>query len=137
MSPSPATDRQAALTLAIEALEAGREVALVTVLETYGSAPRRPGSLWVIFDPAGPVQRQAGSVSGGCVEDELLDWLATRPAESREGRPVERRFDGLNGVFVFRDDDLFERADAALRAGRAESVHLGVGASDRAAVADA
>ncbi|MFP4252525.1 MAG: XdhC family protein [Guyparkeria sp.] len=96
MSPSHgvATDRQAAAALAIEALEAGREVVLVTVLETYGSAPRRPGSLWVIVDPAGPRPRQAGSVSGGCVEDELLDWLAARSVETRDAGPVERRFDG-------------------------------------------
>ncbi|WP_322521654.1 XdhC family protein [Guyparkeria halophila] len=100
MSPSPAvaSDRQAALTLAVEALEAGREVALVTVLETYGSAPRRPGSIWVIVDPAGTgpegIPRQAGSISGGCVEDELLDWLAAHPDPARGGRPVERHFDG-------------------------------------------
>ncbi|MCL7751125.1 XdhC family protein [Guyparkeria hydrothermalis] len=98
MNASPATDRQGALNLAVEALEAGHEVALVTVLETYGSAPRRPGSLWVIVDPAGPspegIPRQAGSVSGGCVEDELLDWLAGRPEASRLGVPIERRFDG-------------------------------------------
>jgi len=93
-SPSAANDRQAALSLAVEALEAGREVALVTVLETYGSAPRRPGSLWVIVDPAGPRSCQAGSISGGCVEDDLLDWLAAHPDEGQRGKPVERHFDG-------------------------------------------
>lgn len=80
--------------LAVEALEAGREVALVTVLETYGSAPRRPGSLWVIVDPAGPRSCQAGSISGGCVEEDLLDWLAADPDEGKRGKPVERHFDG-------------------------------------------
>ena len=89
-----ANDRQAALDLAVEALDAGREVALVTVLQTYGSAPRRPGSIWVVVDSAGPRPRQAGSVSGGCVEDDLLDWLAEHPAEGRSVRPVERHFDG-------------------------------------------
>ncbi len=93
-SPAAANDRQTALALAVKALEAGHEVALVTVLETYGSAPRRPGSLWVIVDPSGSKPRQAGSVSGGCVEDDLLDWLAAHPDLARVGRPVERQFDG-------------------------------------------
>jgi len=47
----------------------GRSVWLVTVIETWGSAPRPPGALLALRED-GPV---VGSVSGGCVEDDLID----------------------------------------------------------------
>lgn len=47
----------------------GRAVWLVTVLETWGSAPRPPGALLAMRDDGVVV----GSVSGGCVEDDLID----------------------------------------------------------------
>lgn len=47
---------------------AGHAVTLITVVETWGSAPRPPGALLAIRDD-GIV---AGSVSGGCVEDDLI-----------------------------------------------------------------
>jgi len=40
----------------------------MTVASTWGSAPRRPGALMVIHADG----RFAGSVSGGCVEDDLV-----------------------------------------------------------------
>lgn len=43
-------------------------VYLVTVAGTWGSAPRRPGALMVIH----PDGRFVGSVSGGCIEDDLV-----------------------------------------------------------------
>ncbi len=46
----------------------GRQVALATVLETWGSAPRPVGSHLVI-DADGNF---LGSVSGGCVEGEVV-----------------------------------------------------------------
>ncbi len=46
----------------------GRRVWLVTVIETWGSAPRPPGALLALRDDALVV----GSVSGGCVEDDLI-----------------------------------------------------------------
>jgi len=47
----------------------GRAVWLVTVIETWGSAPRPPGALLALRDDGLVV----GSVSGGCVEDDLID----------------------------------------------------------------
>ena len=49
-------------------LRAGHRVALVTVLHTWGSSPRPPGSLLAMSNAGSLV----GSVSGGCVEAELL-----------------------------------------------------------------
>ncbi|MDQ7071578.1 MAG: XdhC family protein, partial [Rhodobacterales bacterium] len=49
--------------IALEWLRAGRGVALATVVQTWGSAPRRVGAQLVIND-AGEMH---GSVSGGCV----------------------------------------------------------------------
>ncbi|MES2990664.1 MAG: XdhC family protein [Pseudomonadota bacterium] len=50
---------------------AGHKVWLVTVIETWGSAPRPPGALLCLRDDG----QVAGSVSGGCVEDDLIDRL--------------------------------------------------------------
>lgn len=47
---------------------AGHRFALVTVARTWGSAPRPPGA-WMILRDDGQVQ---GSVSGGCIEDDLI-----------------------------------------------------------------
>src|SRR5450830_436259 len=47
---------------------AGHAVTLVTVVQTWGSAPRPPGALLAVRDD-GVV---SGSVSGGCVEDDLV-----------------------------------------------------------------
>ncbi len=52
---------------------AGRPVWLVTVIETWGSAPRPPGALLALLDDGQVV----GSVSGGCVEDDLIERVRT------------------------------------------------------------
>ena len=79
----------------------GRSVALATVVETWGSAPRPVGSNLVIDEEGNFL----GSVSGGCVEGavvtEALDVIDTRQAENAgirrrrrnrlEGGPVLRR----------------------------------------------
>ena len=49
----------------------GHKVWLVTVIETWGSAPRPPGALLCLRDDG----LVAGSVSGGCVEDDLIDRM--------------------------------------------------------------
>jgi xanthine dehydrogenase accessory factor len=50
-------------------VRSGRPTWLVTVVETWGSAPRPPGALLALRDDGLVV----GSVSGGCVEDDLID----------------------------------------------------------------
>ena len=56
------------LQTAIDWLEANHQVALVTVAKTWGSSPRPPGSMLVMRDDG----IHAGSVSGGCVEEDLV-----------------------------------------------------------------
>ena len=56
------------LTIAESWLNEGREIALATVIETWGSAPRGVGSHLVI-DEEGNFE---GSVSGGCVEGAVV-----------------------------------------------------------------
>jgi xanthine dehydrogenase accessory factor len=47
----------------------GRKVALGTIVKTWGSAPRPVGAMVAVRDDGQVV----GSVSGGCVEDDLMD----------------------------------------------------------------
>ncbi|MGD8926208.1 MAG: XdhC family protein, partial [Thioalkalispiraceae bacterium] len=55
------------LQTALEWLQQGHEVVLVTVLKTWGSSPRPPGSLLIMRRDG----MLTGSVSGGCVEEDL------------------------------------------------------------------
>ena len=50
----------------------GHRFALVTVARSWGSAPRPPGA-WMALREDGRVQ---GSVSGGCIEDDLIARMA-------------------------------------------------------------
>ena len=58
---------------AVEWLQSGQSVAIATVVQTWGSAPRPIGS-WLAIRADGQV---AGSVSGGCVEDDLIRRVQT------------------------------------------------------------
>ncbi len=65
------------LETAAEWLDASHIVYLVTVAHTWGSSPRPPGALLAVrADDA----RFVGSVSGGCVEDDLSARLAANGA---------------------------------------------------------
>lgn len=50
-------------------LQQGRRVWLVTVTRTFGASPRPPGSMLAMRDDGVVI----GSVSGGCIEDDLVD----------------------------------------------------------------
>ena len=54
---------------AIDWMDRGHRVVMGTVVRTWGSSPRPPGSLMIIRDDG----QVAGSVSGGCIEDDLVD----------------------------------------------------------------
>ncbi|AOB25002.1 MULTISPECIES: XdhC family protein [Bordetella] len=60
-------------------LASGRRVHLVTVVQTWGSAPRQAGAMLAVRDDGQVV----GSVSGGCIEDDLI-------ARARAGALPER-----------------------------------------------
>ena len=61
------------LNSAVSWLKAGHSLAIATVVQTWGSAPRPVGS-WLAIREDGQV---AGSVSGGCVEDDLIRRVQT------------------------------------------------------------
>lgn len=56
----------------LEWLYEGKKVTLCTVLKTWGGAPRPAGAIAAICEDGQVV----GSVSGGCIEDDLVDYLA-------------------------------------------------------------
>ena len=73
---------------------AGHAVTLVTVVQTWGSAPRPPGALLAVRDDG----RVSGSVSGGCIEEDLIARAkaafgalaaATVPSGAGPARPTE------------------------------------------------
>ena len=72
------------LAQAVEWLDAGRRVALATVTNTWGSAPRRAGSHMVVADDGS----FSGSVSGGCIEGAVID-TALEVIESGVPRTLE------------------------------------------------
>jgi len=63
-----------------EWIEAGRRVLLVTVVKTWGSSPRPEGAMLAVRDDGHVV----GSVSGGCIEDDIIDRVR------REGMTAQR-----------------------------------------------
>ena len=67
------------------ARSAGESAVLATVVKTRGSSYRLPGARLLITQGG----RHAGSISGGCLEDDLLKkaWWLT------ENGPVVRRYD--------------------------------------------
>ncbi len=60
---------------------AGRRALLATVVRTWGSSPRPVGSIMALCDDGAVV----GSVSGGCIEDDLIDRHTRAYAQERAG----------------------------------------------------
>lgn len=58
--------------------KSGHRAALGTIVKTWGSAPRPVGAMVAIRDDG----RIVGSVSGGCVEDDLVDKVRAKLAAS-------------------------------------------------------
>jgi xanthine dehydrogenase accessory factor len=73
------------LRAAVDWLEQGSAVTLVTVVQTWGSAPRRPGALMVIHADG----RFQGSVSGGCIEDDLVQRVLRGEFDGRPPQIIE------------------------------------------------
>src|ERR1700741_2045372 len=65
---------------------AGRRVVMVTVIRTWGSAPRPIGALTPLRDDGMVV----GSVSGGCIEDDMI--LQVRSGELVKDRPATTKY---------------------------------------------
>ena len=72
-------------------VQAGRRVVMATVVKTWGSSPRPIGALSAIRDDGMVV----GSVSGGCVEDDMVDRVRKgglvhdKPCTTRYGVSAE------------------------------------------------
>jgi len=64
---------------AMDWMNCGHRVVMGTVVRTWGSSPRPPGSLMIIRDDG----QVAGSLSGGCIEDDLIFRVARGELASR------------------------------------------------------
>ncbi|MEX1198331.1 MAG: XdhC family protein [Pseudohongiellaceae bacterium] len=72
-------------------LEGGSPVWLCTILKTWGSSPRPVGAM-MACTPDGEL---AGSISGGCIEEDFLEQLqdgSLRARHEKEGRPFIIRY---------------------------------------------
>ncbi|SDV48838.1 XdhC family protein [Chitinasiproducens palmae] len=66
-------------------LDEGRRVLLVTVVQTWGSSPRPEGAMLAVRDDGHVV----GSVSGGCIEDDLIERVRARGIEQSAPEAVK------------------------------------------------
>jgi xanthine dehydrogenase accessory factor len=66
-------------------LDAGRRVLLVTVVKTWGSSPRPEGAMLAVRDDGLVV----GSVSGGCIEDDIVDRVRREGMSETQCRAVK------------------------------------------------
>lgn len=113
MSLNLLSDDVEVLQTASQWMSQGQSVALVTVLRTWGSSPRPPGSLLAIGEDG----HYVGSVSGGCVEEtlvarhtqgelggdtpSLVDFGVNREEASRLGLPCGGRLEVLVELLDF------------------------------------
>ncbi len=79
------SDSEAILSEALSWLDAGHQVAIATVIQTWGSSPRPAGSKLAVDDTG----RMAGSVSGGCVEGAVVEAAS---AVMQDGKPQTLEF---------------------------------------------
>ncbi len=61
-------------------LSRGDSVWLVTIIDTWGASPRPPGSLFA-YNALRDIQ--SGSLSGGCIEEDLLAWFKSQSSLNR------------------------------------------------------
>jgi xanthine dehydrogenase accessory factor len=66
-------------------LEEGHRALLVTVVKTWGSSPRPEGAMLAVRDDGLVV----GSVSGGCIEDDLIDRVRRKGIEQTRPEAVK------------------------------------------------
>ncbi|MDR5733301.1 XdhC family protein [Caballeronia sp. LZ025] len=66
-------------------LEQGKRVLLVTVVKTWGSSPRPEGAMLAVRDDGHVV----GSVSGGCIEDDLIERVRQGGIEQTKPEAVK------------------------------------------------
>jgi xanthine dehydrogenase accessory factor len=66
-------------------LALGHRVLLVTVVKTWGSSPRPEGAMLAVRDDGAVV----GSVSGGCIEDDLIERVRQRGIEQTRPESVK------------------------------------------------
>jgi xanthine dehydrogenase accessory factor len=64
--------------------QAGKRALLTTVVRTWGSSPRPVGSIMALADDGAVV----GSVSGGCIEDDLIARYSHAHANNDQGEEV-------------------------------------------------
>ncbi|WP_150913614.1 XdhC family protein [Marinobacter halotolerans] len=96
---------------AVEWLASDRTVWLCTVLSTFGSSPREPGSMMVAASDG----EHLGSLSGGCVEDDFLERVTNGeyllptvvvrygdPADGQENSRISLPCGGILDVLVER-----------------------------------
>jgi len=69
---------------ALRWVEAGRSATLGTIIHTWGSGPRPVGAMVAVRDDGQVV----GSVSGGCVEDDLIDKVRARSVAVRRPETI-------------------------------------------------
>lgn len=74
-------------------LRAGHKVTLYTVVNTWGSSPRPPGALLAVRDDG----HVCGSVSGGCIEDDLI----ARAKAAHKSRPATGSVPALPDLLTY------------------------------------
>ena len=116
---------------------------LATVIETYGSSPRPSGSMMIYHPDKGII----GSLSGGCIEQELMSQLADNessqtiqcPTIIRYGESTEQRtrlalpcgghLDILLEKITLQDQEHFQTLENALHSRQWISRHIDLGKS--------